>query len=93
MPSLKAGAIEDCLRRKLQAQELGGPHRRFEVFNDDGILVGRTALSRSWRSSTDVSPSMVSTIAKEMGLAKTSDWVSTVDCTKSRKEYLALAMS
>jgi hypothetical protein len=92
MPSLNAGDIEACLLRKLQAAELPGRDRKFEVFDDDGVLIARTALSRSWRGTTSLSPNMVNNIKNQLHLARSQDFVRLVQCPLSREEYLQSMM-
>ena len=90
MPSLTAGALEECLLHKLRAKELPGRHRRFEIFDTSGRLLARTAMSRSWRGSTAISAGMVSSIKKQLHLAQSSDLVDLVNCTLTREGYLGM---
>jgi hypothetical protein len=91
MPSLNSGDLEDCLLQKLGAAEVaGGRHRKFRVYDNNGNLVGDTLMSRSWRRSTTIDASMVSSIRKQLNLPQVGDLVDLVGCTLSREDYLKL---
>ena len=90
MPSLNAGELEACLLRKLRATELPGRDRKFEIFDDRGHLIARTALSRGWRGNTPISSGMVSNIKNQLHLPRSTDLVQLVECTLTRDGYLRL---
>lgn len=90
MPSLSVGRLVGCLSGKLKAQEKAGRHRKFEVFDDNDQLVGWTQVSHEWKGNQEIGSSMVSTIARQLGIS-TGDLMATVDCTKSRADYLEAA--
>jgi hypothetical protein len=90
MPSINAGALEDCLTRKLQAVEVTGRDRKFEIYDDEQRLIARTAMSRGWRGTTPISANMVSNIKTQLHLPRSSDLVALVACTVSREDYLSL---
>jgi hypothetical protein len=91
MPSLTAGALDECLTGKLRARRAEGDHRDYRVFDDQGVLVARTKLSHSWRGTTTISAGMVSRIASQLQVPRTRDLVDLVSCALSRDDYLALA--
>lgn len=88
MPSYKAGQIEYCLLRKLKADQDPRAHKQFKIHDDAGREVASTGLSRSWRASTSLSPDMVSTIKRELGLSRQRDFDDLIRCPLSRDEYL-----
>jgi hypothetical protein len=88
MPSLAAGALDACLRTKLQAAVSQGDHRVYLVRDDAGVLVARTRLSHSWRPTTALDASMVSRISRQLALERTADLLDLVSCTLSRDDYL-----
>lgn len=90
MPSVNAGDLAGCLLGKLRAIELPGRDRKFEIFDDQGRLVARTAMSRSWRGNTPISAGMVSNIKNQLHLPRSSDLVGLIACTLTRDDYLKL---
>ena len=90
MPTVNTRDLVACLIRKLAARELEGDHRVFEVFDDEGTLVARTKVSRSWRGTTAIGSGMVSIIARQLGLTS-GQLLRLVSCEISREEYLAIA--
>lgn len=92
MPSFTAGEIERCLTRKLQAIEReGGRHRHLVVSDADGRIVAIVPVSRSWRKSQSLGPSMVAMIQQELHLrGKGAAFEDLVRCPLSREQYLAL---
>lgn len=90
MPSINAGPLEECLLGKLRAVEIQGRDRKFEIYDDQQRVVARTAMSRSWRGTTAISPNLVGEIKKQLHLPRSSDLVDLVSCTLSREEYLTL---
>ena len=92
MPSFTAGDIEDCLTRKLRSPaQQRTKHKLFEVYDDAGHLVATTAMSRGWRRSQSLSPSMVSTIRQELGMQGHSmEFNSLIRCSFQRPDYLRL---
>ena len=90
MPSVNTGDLAACLLAKLRAVELPGDHRVFEVYDDNGRLVARTKLSRSWRGTTPIGPPMLTLIARQLGVTS-SQLADLVRCTLGREDYLVLA--
>lgn len=91
MPSLSVGDLEGCLTGKLRAVRAAGDHRDYRVFDDEGVLVGRTKLSHSWRASTTIDAGMVSRISRQLQLDRVRDLIDLVSCTLSRDDYLERA--
>jgi len=93
VPSYPAGRLEDCFTTKLGATASRGTgDKEFEFYDDDGRYVTSTWLSRSWRGTTAVDPSMVSKIQRQMKLqGRPQDFARLVRCPMSRQEWLRLA--
>jgi hypothetical protein len=92
MPSVTAGEIERCLRGKLAAQEVRGrDHYVFGVLDDEGNLVARTRLSRSFRSTTQLSDGLTAAIRRQLKLLRASEFNDLLACPLSRTEYLRIA--
>jgi hypothetical protein len=92
MPTIKVGALRECLLVKLAAKEKRASHHvRLEIFDPEGNLIARTRLSHSWRDSTSLSADMASSIKRELKLATASELEQLLNCLLSRDEYLALA--
>lgn len=91
MPSLNAGDLAGCLLHKLRATEVGGAHRRFRIYDDQGALVAQTSMSRGWRHSTTLTSGMVRDISSQLGLPRSTQLVELVQCTLTRDDYLGIA--
>lgn len=91
MASITAGALEACLREKLRAAKSEGRHKKYRILDDDGVYVGWTELSRSWRDQEQLSSDMVQRIKRQLGISRTADLVDLIGCPLSRDEYIALA--
>lgn len=91
MTSISVGPLEQCLRRKLQAQRDNADHRKYKVFDDAGTLVAITRLSHGWRSSDQISDQMVNAIKSQLNLQRAVQLVDLIDCTLTRAGYLQIA--
>ncbi|RIK35538.1 MAG: hypothetical protein DCC58_20365 [Chloroflexi bacterium] len=56
------------------------------MFDETGVRVARTKLSRSFRANTQLGDSLLREIRLQLGLRRTSDLRDLVDCTISRRE-------
>lgn len=87
MPSLESDKVDRALKRKMKADVSNDPgDRYYTIFDDDGILVASTSMSKGSKHS--ISASMVSVMAREMSL-KTDEFAGMVNCRLSREAALA----
>lgn len=92
MPSYNAGQFERCFVAKLKATtNSSGPHKEFNIYDDNGRLVATSWLSHGWRRTTSLSSGMVSNIKRELKMQQYSrEFARLVDCSLTRDQYLAL---
>lgn len=92
MAHVTAGDLEDCLLKKLLADEQqGGNHRKFRIRDDSGRLVASTVMSHGWRRTTTLGAGMAATIRRQLGLQDNPEAFSElVRCPLSRNDYLML---
>ena len=91
MASVNAGRLLAALRGKLAAAESGGDHINFQIYDDAGMLVAHTKLSRGWKRGAALGEPMASTIRRELRLRTAAELARLVDCPMSRLEYLSIA--
>jgi hypothetical protein len=90
MPSFNARTVEECFRIKLGAQITeGARHRQFDFFDDDGLLVASTVMSRGWKGSDSLSNRLIGDMQRDLHLrGRSQDFTRLIRCPLIRKEWL-----
>lgn len=91
MASITVGDVESCLLGKLQAVNRAGKHRKFLIYDDQGILIAETHLSHAFRRRTQLDNRLLGDIRRQLKLPSSRDLELLIECTMTRNAYLDLA--
>ena len=84
MVTFKPRTVLSVLENKLHAERIESKHIKFKIYDDDGILVGITEVSRGWNELDD---NLMKRVASPLHVS-TGFWVDVCRCKYGRQEYL-----
>jgi hypothetical protein len=88
---LDSDKVDRALRVKMKAECLNRGDLYYRVYNDQGIRVGSTIISKGSKHS--LGPGRVSKMARQLGLDTREQFVDLVKCPLSREDALKIMES
>lgn len=88
MATLESDETDKALRGKMRAERLDRPDWLYKVYNEEGVLVSSTSISKG--SKHTLHPKRVRDMAIQLGLSTSQQFVDLVKCTLSREEALKI---
>ena len=80
----KHRTVVGALENKLEAERIESKHIKFKIYDDEGILVGITEVSRGWDELDD---NLMRRVAGPLHVS-TGFWADVCRCKYGRQEYL-----
>jgi hypothetical protein len=88
MGTLESDETDKALRVKMQAKRLDRPDWFYKIYNEQGVFVSSTSISKG--SKHTLRASRISGMAHQLGLNTSQEFIDLVKCTLSREDALKI---